>query len=76
MSDALVKGLEALGAAIFCVGLFAFNLRTGNAFLKLFVTANRRENPRGFWLIQTIVAALALVWFVRSVLTFLGRMAP
>jgi hypothetical protein len=76
MSDAQVKGLEALGCAIFFVGLFAFNLRTGTAFLKLFVTADRGQNPRGFWLIQAIVIVLALVWLVRSVLTFLGRIAP
>ncbi|GAA0572837.1 hypothetical protein GCM10008942_21950 [Rhizomicrobium electricum] len=71
MSETLITGLELLALALALVCLIAFNMKAGDASPRAFVSAKRRTNPFGFWLIQTILGAfvVGLLFAAYSALT-------
>ncbi len=75
MSEVLKTGLSSLAVGLIFAGIFAFNMNTDEAHLRV-INANRRTNPFKFWLIQGIIGAIALLAAIGGAFTLLGLLPP
>ena len=58
--------------AAVCALFFWLNHKDGVAIADATLAADRRKNPIGFWIIQAMTAAFAILCGVFGVLTLLG----
>jgi hypothetical protein len=76
MGEPLKTGLKLVLLGLFFAGVFAFNMKTGEAFIKPLISPERRTNPIGFWLIQGFIGLIALAGLVGGALVLLGLSPP
>jgi hypothetical protein len=54
-------------------GIVWLGFKSGNAFFSYGVSPDRRRNPIGFWLIQTLWGSIGVMLLLASVAQFLIR---
>ncbi|MBX9745455.1 MAG: hypothetical protein K2X34_01040 [Hyphomonadaceae bacterium] len=62
-------------AAVFVLFIW-LNHRSGLAIVDAALAADKRKNPIGFWIVQILTAALALLSGAFGVLTLMGVTRP